>query len=424
MNKRTKKSSLREVSSASQVAVSVGEVIVDVGAEFRELLVRGGAAIAAALFREEVEALCGPRYARGAELASRWGSAPGEAVLGGRKVTLKRPRVRDGEGEVELETYRQLQREDPLTNRAVEQMLIGVSTRKYARSLEPMPAIAGIDEFGTSKSAVSRRFVARTQAQLTDALSRPLSDRRWAALLIDGIAFHEHVVVIVLGIDESGMKSVLAFREGTTENSTLCRELLSDLVARGVPADRSILVAIDGGRGLRKAVTEVFGQFAIVQRCQVHKKRNVLDQLPESMRGQVSAAMSQAYAAASVDSARQQLKNLERTLAKTQPSAASSLREGLDETLAVKALGITGRLAKTLETTNPIENLNGGVRRVAGRVKRCPSGAMALRWVATAALECERTFRRLRGHKEMPKLVAALRARDRDIERDNVRRTG
>lgn len=422
MSKKTKKPSLREVSSPpQQVAVTMGQVMVDVGSEFRELLVRGGVAIAAALFEEEVAGLCGPRYARGEGLANRWGTAPGEAVLGGRRVTLRRPRARDAQGEIELESYRQLQQEDPLTSRAVEQMLVGVSTRKYARSLEPVPVIAGVEEFGTSKSAVSRRFVARTQAQLAEALSRPLGDRRWAALLIDGIAFHEHVVVIVLGVDESGMKSVLAFREGTTENATLCRELLSDIVARGVPADRSILVVIDGGKGLRKAVSEVFGQFAVVQRCQVHKKRNVLDQLPEMLRGQVRAAMSQAYAAASVDVALSQLKNVERTLSKTQPSAASSLREGLEETLTVKALGITGRLAKTLETTNPIENLNGGVRRVGGRVKRCPSGAMALRWVATAALECEKTFRRVRGHKDLPKLLAALSARD---ERDNVRRTG
>lgn len=416
---------MREVSSApQQVAVSVGDVMVDVGAEFRELLVRGGVAIAAALFEEEVATLCGPRYARGDGLASRWGAAPGEAVLGGRRVTLRRPRVRGAEGEVELESYRQLQREDPLTSRAVEQMLIGVSTRKYARSLEPVPAIPGVEEFGTSKSAVSRRFVARTQAQLSEALSRPLGDRRWAALHIDGIAFHEHLVVIVLGVDESGMKSVLGFREGTTENATLCRELLSDIVARGVPADRYILVVIDGGKGLRKGITEVFGQYAAVQRCQVHKKRNVLEQLPETMRGQVRAAMSQAYAAATVDLALSQLKNLERSLAKTQPSAASSLREGLEETLTVKGLGLTGRLAKTFETTNPIENLNGGVRRVGGRVKRCPSGAMALRWVGTAALECEKTFRRVRGHKEIPKLVAALRARDAEIENTNVRRTG
>ena len=426
MNEIRKKPCLKEVVSASppSVSVAVGEVVVDVGEEFRSILVRGGLALAAALFKDEIAKLCGPRYARGDQLASRWGSAAGEAVLGGRKVKLVRPRVRHGGQEVELETYAQLQAEDPLSDRALEQMLIGVSTRKYARSLEPV--IPGLVQSSTSKSEVSRRFVARTQAQLETALSQPLGDRIWSALLIDGITFHEHVVLIVLGIDDTGTKEVLAFREGTTENATLCKEMLSDLVARGLRVDRSILVGIDGGKGLRRAVTEVMGQYAVVQRCQVHKKRNVLDQVPERMRPQVRAALSQAYAAPSYETALAQLQNLERTLAKTEPSSAASLREGLEETLTVKKLGITGRLARTLETTNPIENLNGGVRRVGGRVKRCRHGAMALRWVATAALEAARGFRRIRGHKDMPKLVAALRARDAELETKNitVRRAG
>lgn len=419
MKKRSRKQAPRE-EATQQRRVAVGDVLVDVGAELRELLVKGGLAIAAALFTEEVEKLCGPRYGRGEGLASRWGVRPGEVVLGGRKARLPRPRVRRGGQEVELETYRQLQAEDPLAERALEQMLVGVSTRKYARSLEPVPA--ELKELGTSKSAVSRRFVAKTQAQLEAALSRPLSDRTWTALLIDGIAFHEHVVLVVLGIDEAGDKHVLAFREGSTENATLCREMLSELVSRGVRADRSILVGIDGGKGLRKAVTEVFGQYALVQRCQVHKKRNVLDHLPEEMRPQTRAAMSEAYAAKSYELALTQLQNLVRSLAKKQPSAASSLREGLEETLTVKKLGITGWLAKTLETTNPIENLNKGIRRVSGRVDRCRSGAMALRWVATGALEAARGFRRLKGHAQMGQLLATLRARDAELDAAHVRR--
>jgi transposase-like protein len=304
-------------------------------------------------------------------------------------------------------------------------MLIGVSTRRYARSLEPVAP--ELSESVTSKSAVSRRFVARTQAHLEAALSRSIGDRTWVALLIDGITFHEHVVLIVLGIDDTGAKEVLAFREGTTENATLCREMLSDLVSRGLRADRSILVSIDGGKGLRRAVTEVLGQHGVVQRCQVHKKRNVLEHLSEEKRPQVRASMSQAYAAASYETALQQLQNLHRSLSRTAPSAAASLREGLEETLTIKRMGITGKLAKTLETTNPIENLNSGVRRVAGRVKRCRHGAMALRWVATAALEAARGFRRVRGHSDIHKLVTALRARDAELnrhQRDNVRRAG
>lgn len=421
MGKRSRKQASRE-EVQQQRAVTVGEVLVDVGADLRELMVKGGLAIAAALFTEEIGQVCGARYERGEGLASRWGTRQGEVVLGGRKVKLRRPRVRHEGQEMELETYRRLQAEDPLTERALEQMLVGVSTRKYARSLEPAPA--GLMETGTSKSAVSRRFVAKTQEQLEAALAKPLGDRTWLALLIDGIAFHEHVVLVVLGVDDTGDKHVLAFREGSTENATLCREMLADLVDRGVPADRSLLVVIDGGKGLRKAVNDVFGQYALVQRCQVHKKRNVLDHLPEEMRVQTRAALSEAYAAASYELALAQLQNLARSLGKKQPSAASSLREGIEETLTVKKLGISGWLAKTLETTNPIENLNKGIRRVSARVDRCRSGAMALRWVATGALESARGFRRLKGHAQIGKLIAALRARDAELDATDVRRAG
>lgn len=425
MNKSRKKSPSRKVAVAvvpSQLKLTVGEVALDVSAEFRELLITGGLALVDALFREELERVCGPRHVRKGEvLASRWGHQRGEVVLGGRKVQLEHPRARRDGKEVVLPAYTQLQQEDVLSDRALEQMLVGVSTRKYHRSLEPV--VPNLKESAVSKSAVSRRFVARTTAQLEAALARPLDGEEWAALMIDGIAFHEHVVVIVLGVDATGKKHLLSFRQGTTENGTLCRELLSDIVARGVPADRSILVCIDGGKGLRKAVSEVFGDFAAVQRCQVHKKRNVLDQLPDELRVQVRTAMNQAYGAASYETALRQLQNQVRVLSKAHPSAADSLREGLQETLTVKKLGLTGVLAKTLETTNPIENVNSGVRRVGGRVKRCRDGGMALRWVATGALEHATKFRRLKGHKDMPQLVAALRARDSETNA-NVRKTG
>ena len=421
---RKKSSGRKEVVAVvpSKLSLTIGEVVVDVGAEFRELIMTGGLALADALFREELERVCGPRYGRGEGFASRWGHQRGEVVLGGRKVQLEHPRARRQGKEVVLPAYAQLQNEDPLDDRALEQMLIGVSTRRYHRSLEPV--VPSLNEFATSKSAVSRRFVAKTSAQLEAALATPLDGIEWAGLMIDGIEFHEQVVVVVLGIDATGKKHVLSFRQGSTENGTLCRELLSSVVARGVPADRSILVAIDGGKGLRKAVNEVFGEFVVVQRCQVHKKRNVLDQLPDELRAQVRTAMNQAYAASSYETALRLLQNQVRVLAKDHPGAADSLREGLHETLAVKKLGLTGALAKTLETTNAIENVNSGIRRVGGRVKRCRGGGMALRWVATGALEHATKFRRLKGHKEMPKLVAALRGRDAEVKHANVRKTG
>lgn len=425
MSHRSKKSAEREVVrdlTPRLRTVAVGSLAVEARAHLRELLIEGGLAVAAAMLEDEVTELCGRRYSRQEGLASRWGATQGEVVIGGRRARMERPRVRKGQTEVPLETYQQFQREDPLTTRAVEQMLVGVSTRKYARSLEPLgPAI---EEFGTSKSAVSRRFVALTQAKLDVALSEPLGDRSWVGLMVDGIHYHEHVVLILLGIDETGKKHVLGFREGTTENQTVCRELLADAVGRGVPADRSILVVIDGGKGLRKAITEVFGQFALVQRCRVHKRRNVVDRLPEGSRGRVRAAMNEAYKATSYETALRLLKNLAHSLDQTHPSAAASLREGMEETLTITKLGLTGALAKTLGTTNPIENLNGAVRRIGGRVKRCRDGRMARRWVATAALEAARTFRRLKGHRDIGQLVAALRARDADLKADNFRAVG
>jgi transposase-like protein len=406
-----------------QRRLALGEVMLDVRADFMELLAEGGKAIAAALFEEDLGRLCGERYARKAPeagLAKRWGQQRGVVVLGGRKVSLARPRARQDGEEVVLPSYTRLQREDPLGERALEQMLVGVSTRNYRRSLEPLSG--GLAESAVDKSSVSRRFVLRTEAQLEAAMRKPLGDQRWAAVYIDGLHFAEHVVVVVLGVDATGKKHVLGLREGSTENATLCKELLSDLVERGLPADRALLIVIDGGKGLRKAVREVFGQHEVVQRCQVHKTRNVLDQLPDAKKPSVRAAMSQAYNAATYDDALTQLQNLVRVLAKTNRSAADSLREGLEETLTVKRLGLSGALEKSLRTTNPAESLNEGMRRVSRRVKRWRGGDMVLRWAAASALEAEHRFRRLKGHKSMPVLLAALSRLD-NTQNDNVRMT-
>ncbi len=403
--------------------VELGQVLLDVRAELREMMVVGGMAIVAALMTQDVEALCGPRYARKPEeTATRWGEQKGTVVLGGRKVQVTRPRVRRGGKEVPLPTYQQLTQEDPLDERALEQMLIGVSTRKYQRSLEPVtPELL---EKTTSKSEVSRRFVAMTEAQLQEMLSQPLGGTEWTALMLDGITFAEHVIVVALGIDATGRKQVLGLREGSTENATLCRELLAGLVERGFPSERSILVTLDGGKGLHRAVKDVFGDFAVIQRCQVHKTRNVLDHLPEELQEQVRRALNQAYAAGTYELALRQLQNQARSLAKAHPGAADSLREGMEETLAIKLLGLPQPLARSLATTNPIENMNGTIRFFSSRVKRWANGNMVLRWAAAGASEAQRGFRRLKGHAEMSKLVAALKARDEQMKQEDVRRAG
>jgi transposase-like protein len=376
-----------------------------------DLVLGAGLGVLQALLEQERERLCGQRYKHDpARSASRAGYAPGELVLGGRRVTVQRPRVRSKKGEVPLPSWERLAAEDPLHARAVEQMVLGVATRKYARSLEPLPAET--KSRGTSKSAVSRRFVAATEKTLADWLGRSLSGLSLAALMLDGIVCGEHTVLVALGIDEGGQKHVLGLWEGATENAVACTALLASLAERGLDVNRTMLVVIDGAKALAKAVRDTFGNRALIQRCQVHKKRNVLEHLPERMRATTGATISTAYGCRDSERALSMLTKLARQLERKHPSAAASLREGLSETLTIISLKLDDALARTLATTNPIENLNGVLRRIHHNVKRWRDGTMVLRWVAVGLHEAMKGFRRLKGHEGMPKLVAALRAHD------------
>ena len=407
----------RAVSQEGRALALIASVAATVREGLHELVVSSGLSVVAAMFEADREALCGPRYSHSEHGAHRTGHVTGELAVGGRRVQMKRPRVRSvGGRELKLPTWEHFAGMDPLGERAYEQMLVGVATRQYRRSLESLGA--GVEERGTSKSAVSRRFVAATAARVEEELSRPLGQLRLMAVMIDGIHFGEHVVLLALGIDESGHKHVIGMREGATENAASCIALIADLVERGLDGTRSLLVVIDGGKALRKAVREVFGKRALVQRCQVHKRRNVLDQLPERMRASVGSALSQAYASRDKAQALRLLHNLERRLAKEHPSAAASLREGLDETLTVVGLGLPRALERSLATTNPIENLNSQARRVCRRVKRWQGGEMIVRWMTAAMSEAAKGFRRLKGHAGMPLLLAWLRRCDEAIDGD------
>ena len=373
-------------------------------------------------FEDSVLEVCGSRYQRrSCEAPRRWGRQPGELVLGGRRVRVMRPRVRQGGREVIIPAYQAFQNEDPLHERALEQMLVGVSTRKYGRSLE---AMAGLPVSGTSKSAVSRRFVAATARQVQALLAKPLHGKQWTALMLDGLRFGQHVILVALGIDADGYKHLLGLWEGATENAAVCRSLLSDLVDRGLPADRHLLVVMDGAKALRKTVDEVFARNALVQRCQVHKQRNVLDHLPEHKQAQVRSALRHAYRAESYAAANEQLQQLGQSLSKTHPGAAASLKEGLEETLTVKRLGLDGFLERSLATTNPIENLNGVARTITRRVKRCADGQTALRWVCAAMLDASHHFKRLKGHGQISKLIVALHDLDTQDRMTTMRKAG
>lgn len=380
----------------------------------RELVFEAGMSRLYEILEEERTAVCGPRYAQGPQRgARRGGHVDGELVLGGRLARVRRPRARTlDDREVELPSWTEFRKRDPLSERAVEQMIVGVSTRKYGRSLEPVGS--AVRTRGTSKSAVSRRFVAKTQERVTAWLARDLSGIELVVVMIDGVHVADHVLLVALGIDVDGKKHVLGVREGATENATSCTALLSDLQARGLRTDRRILAVLDGSKALAKAVRGVFGDRVIVQRCQAHKVRNVEDQLPESMRPFVRQAMRQAYRSKSVPRARRLLNNLAGRLRDDHPGAVASLEEGLDETLTVLEFGLPEWLERTLVTTNAIENLVGSVRDLGRRVKRWRDGRMIVRWAATALIEAQKQFRRVRDYKGLRTLVAALREGNHD----------
>ena len=353
--------------------------------DLRNFVIQQGMVALTGILEAERTALCGEAYERNGVEARRAGTAQGSLVMGGRKVGVKRPRVRDDSGEISLPSYLEFSERDPLDARALEQMVIGVSTRKYSRSLEAVPEEFGPS--GTSKSSVSRRFIAATKKQIGDCLNRSLLGMNIECLMIDGIHLGDHLVVIAVGIASDGEKHVLGFWEGSTENAAVCSSLLTNLVERGLSTAQSRLFVIDGGKALRTSIRKIFGKRSLVQRCQIHKVRNVVDHLPKELHGTIRQAMREAYASKSFDIGKRRLLQLVKQLEEDHPGAAASLREGLDETLTIKRFGLSRLLERSLASTNIIESLNSSVRLVTGRVKVWKSGTMVLRWVATAVID-------------------------------------
>src|SRR3954451_13357935 len=342
--------------------------------------------------------------------AVRHGHENGEVTLGGRRVPVSRPRARtaDGEREVELDTYAHFAARDQLADVMLERILAGVSTRRYARTGEPVGSDIDDVARSTSKSAVSREFVSRTRENLLDLMSRPLGDLRLAVVMLDGIELKGRCCVVALGIDTEGVKHPLGLWDGSTENATVATTLLANLTGRGLDVEQGVLVVLDGGKALRKAVNDVFGVDTPVQRCVRHKERNVLDHLPEHQRDTVRRRLRGAWALEDHDQALDRLRVLADELARTDPGAAASLHEGLEETLTITRLGVTGRLKLTLQSTNPCESMIETVRRISRNVKRWQNGDMALRWTAAGMLEAEQQFRRIIGHTDLAKLAVAV----------------
>jgi len=399
------------------VQEALGQLVGSAKEGLLALSVGVGLGVLAELLEEEVADVVGAKGKHDADrVAVRHGHESGEVTLGGRRVQVERPRVRtaDGRAEVRLRTYDYFADRDPLTKSVLERMLAGVSTRRYRRTQEPVGSEVEQAARSTSRSAVSRTFVERTRRSLDELMSRRLDDVRLAVMMIDGLELQGRTNVVALGITTEGVKIPLGLWEGSTENATVATALLSDLVERGLDPEQGILFVIDGAKALRKAIRNVFGE-APVQRCVRHKERNVTDHLPERERPAVKQRLRRAWALDDHARALDQLRLLAGELARTYPGAAGSLREGMEETLTLSQLGVTGSLKRTLESTNPCESMIEIVRRTQRNVKRWSSGEMALRWTAAGMLEAERQFRRIIGYRDLATLVIA-------IERDHDRR--
>jgi putative transposase len=400
-----------ESSLPPQIQEALGEMVGAAREGLLALSVGVGLSVVHELMESEVTEVVGPKGKHDPERsAKRHGHEDGSMTLGGRRVRVSRPRMRsaDDERELSLGTYRHFADRDPLTRAVMDRMLAGVSTRKFAGVGEPVGEDVEEEASATSKTSVSEAFVERTKTALEELMSRRLEDVRLAAMMLDGLEIAERMHVVALGITTEGVKIPLGLWEGSTENATLARTLLADLVDRGLDPEQAILFVIDGAKALAKAIREVFGEHALVQRCHRHKERNVTDLLPEADRDRVRGRMRAAWSLADPELARQRLELLASELDRSWPDAASSLREGMEETLTLTWLGIDGQLAKTLGSTNPIESMIEIVRHTQRNVKRWREGDMRKRWTAAGMLVAEQQFRRVIGYRDLAKLVIAI----------------
>ena len=392
------------------VSVAVGQLAGELEEGLLAFAVGAGLQVLGAILDAEVTALAGPTGRHDPQRSAvRHGSDDGLVTLGGRQVSITRPRVRtaDRSAEVALPTYELVSSTEVLGRMAMERMLAKVSTRRYSAALEPVGSAVTARSRGTSRSAVSRRFVAATETALAELMAEDLSALDLVALMVDGVHFAGHCCVVALGIDIEGTKHPLAVVEGDTENATLVTALLVGLREQGLDVTRPILCVLDGAKALRSAVLAVFDH-PVLARCQLHKIRNVKGYLPDKVATVVERRMRAAYKNPDHLAGQGDLEALAKELERSHPGAAGSLREGLTETFTVARLGVAPTLARTLRSTNAVESMIEICRDHSRNVKRWDGGSMALRWCAAGLLEAKKQFRRVNGHLHLKALRTAL----------------
>ncbi len=374
--------------------------------ELKEVMFRAGLITVQQLIEAEVEKLAGPRYVRTpGNDTNRWGQQQGLLYVDGQKINVKKPRVtrkKEGGGrkEVELQTYKQFSKPDSMNKTVMDKMLAGVSTRDYAKTVDEV-----IEGHGISRSAISRRGVREAAKRLEEFYARRFDDREFVIIMIDGIGVSDTDNIVALAIDIWGKKEVLGVRQGATENTTVCTQLLEDLVERGLSAEGDYLFVVDGGKALAKAIKKIFGTNSVIQRCQVHKRRNIADHLPKEHQARIDKRLAAAYGMNEVSEARKALEAVFDELAGLSESAAGSLLEGMEETLTVHKLGLKGDLKRILSSTNTIESMFSMARRYQRNVKKWKKNTNHIeRTLVVALLEAESRFRRVRGYRELKEL--------------------
>ena len=369
------------------------------------LLRETGLALMQAVMEEEVRQLAGERYQQQeGRHAHRWGKEDGYCVVDGQKVPLRRTRLRTADrSEQRLGSYELFQRSGAMQLGVWEKMMRGLSTRNYGAVVKEFH-----NAYGIEKSAVSENFIEASREKVKELMERPLAELRLCAIVIDGTPFKDRQMIVALGIGCDGRKTVLGLREGATENTAVVSSLLTELVERGVDFSTPRLYILDGGKALAGAVRKHAGEAAFIQRCQVHKKRNVVDHLPEQHKADVKRKLQNAYAMVDYVDAKRALDQLHRQLMDLNPSAARSLEEGLEETLTVHKLRVPEQLRRTLCCTNVIESAFSIVETVCRNVKRWQPGDQIERWVGSGLLVAERQFRRVIGHRQIPLLLSSM----------------
>jgi putative transposase len=389
-----------------QLVLDPEEVVAMLQDSMTDFATEMGLKVARLLLDDEVNQRCGSRYERVPErTVTRYGHQRGVVVIAGQKLPIQRPRVRYTKrcGEAELQTYGRLQSPEAMPQSVLKRLVRGVSCRDYEGVVD-----MAREGFGVKKSCVSRSFVKASAEEVRQLAERRLEGLRFAVIYIDGTPYAGETMIAALGMTEEGSKQLLGVRQGATENAAVCTALLEDLCSRGLDTSSPTLLVLDGSKALHAAVKRVWGHKALIQRCQVHKKRNVQEHLPKKHWPELSRQLEAAYHETDYDRALKGLKTTAQWLQRLNPDAAASLREGMEETLTVVRLGVPELLRRTLATTNPIESAFSVAENVTARVKRWRDGDMRQRWCIAGLMRAENKFRRVKGYRHMPQLLKAL----------------